>query len=167
MPAKTTKDEESVRIARTSKTGATGLRPANDTTLRFAPRGSISRFVSCVDRDGGKTQKIWRSPTCQVAVFSQYTRRQVRFVRGGTLDEPAAVAPDVHIYTRLKLPWVTLPEYVPAFAGATGLELPTSGVTGRVARHYDGGRGGIRSPARTVMGSRLSGGASGHAHELS
>jgi hypothetical protein len=115
MPAKTTKDEETVRIARTSKTGATGLRPANDTTLRFAPRGSISRFVSYVDRDGGKTQKIWRCPTCQVAVFSQYTRRQVRFVRGGTLDEPAAVAPDVHIYTRSKLPWVTLPEYAPAF----------------------------------------------------
>jgi hypothetical protein len=40
----------------------------------------------------------------------------VHFVRAGTLDDPAAVAPDVHIYTRSKLPWVVLPESVPAFA---------------------------------------------------
>jgi hypothetical protein len=39
----------------------------------------------------------------------------VRFVRVATLDRPASLAPDVHIYTRSKLPWVTLPERVPAF----------------------------------------------------
>lgn len=68
-----------------------------------------------VPRDDGSAQTIWRCPTCQVAVFSQYTRREVRFVRGGTLDDPAAIAPDVHIFTRSKLPWVTLPDSVPAF----------------------------------------------------
>jgi hypothetical protein len=68
-----------------------------------------------VPRDDGSTQRIFRCSTCQVALFSEYTRRQVRFVRGGTLDDPAAVAPDVHIFTRSKLPWVTLPESVPAF----------------------------------------------------
>jgi len=68
-----------------------------------------------VPRSGGKKQKIWRCQTCQIALFSQYTRRQVRFVRAGTLDEPASVSPDVHIFTRSKLPWVTLPEDVPAF----------------------------------------------------
>jgi hypothetical protein len=68
-----------------------------------------------VPRDDGSTQTIWRCPICQIAVFSQYTFPQVRFVRAGTLDDPAAVAPDVHIYTRSKLPWVTLPESVPAF----------------------------------------------------
>jgi hypothetical protein len=68
-----------------------------------------------VARDDGSTQTIWRCPTCQIAVFSQYTSPYVRFVRGGTLDDPAAVAPDVHIYTRSKLPWVTLPDAVPAF----------------------------------------------------
>jgi hypothetical protein len=68
-----------------------------------------------VPRDDGSAQTIWRCPTCQVAVFSQYTRPEVRFVRGGTLDEPAAIAPDVHIFTRSKLPWVTLPDSVPAF----------------------------------------------------
>ena len=68
-----------------------------------------------VPRDDGSNQTIWRCPTCQVAVFSQYTRPQVRFVRGGTLDDPSAVTPDVHIFTRSKLPWVTLPDSVPAF----------------------------------------------------
>ena len=68
-----------------------------------------------VPRDDGSAQTIWRCPTCQVAVFSQYTRPEVRFVRGGTLDDPAAITPDVHIFTRSKLPWVTLPDSVPAF----------------------------------------------------
>ena len=40
---------------------------------------------------------------------------KLRFVRIGTLDEPAALAPDVHIYVRSKLPWIALPEGVPAF----------------------------------------------------
>ena len=64
---------------------------------------------------GSKTQKIWRCPTCQIAVFSQYTTPRLRFVRGGTLDDPSSVSPDVHIYTRSKLPWVELPASVPAF----------------------------------------------------
>ena len=62
------------------------------------------------------TQRIWRCPTCQSAVYSRYTSPRVRFVRAGTLDDPAGVAPDVHIYTRTKLPWVELPDSVPAFA---------------------------------------------------
>lgn len=33
----------------------------------------------------------------------------------GTLDRPAAVTPDVHIFTRSKLDWIVLPESVPAF----------------------------------------------------
>ena len=71
--------------------------------------------VVAVPRSGGKKQKIWRCPSCQIALYSQYTRPQIRFVRAGTLDDPASVAPDVHIFTRSKLPWVTLPESVPAF----------------------------------------------------
>ena len=64
---------------------------------------------------GRSKQRIWRCPTCQVALFSRYTRASVRFVRAGTLDDPSSVTPDVHIYTRSKLGWVTLPESVPAF----------------------------------------------------
>jgi hypothetical protein len=68
-----------------------------------------------VPRDDGSMQRIYRCPTCQVAVYSEYGRPELWFVRGGTLDDPAGVAPDVHIYTRSKLPWVALPEGVPAF----------------------------------------------------
>ena len=68
-----------------------------------------------VPRDDGSQQRIFRCPTCQVAVFSQYTHPGIRFVRGGTLDEPREVRPDVHIFTRSKVNWVTLPDSVPAF----------------------------------------------------
>jgi hypothetical protein len=68
-----------------------------------------------VPRDDGSMQRIFRCPTCQVAVFSQYGRPELRFVRGGTLDQPSSVVPDVHIFTRSKLPWITLPDSVPAF----------------------------------------------------
>ena len=68
-----------------------------------------------VPRDDGSMQRVFRCPDCQVAVYSVYTRPQILFVRGGTLDRPASVPPDVHIYTRSKVPWVVLPDDVPAF----------------------------------------------------
>jgi hypothetical protein len=68
-----------------------------------------------VPRDDGSVQRIFRCPTCQVAVYSEYGLPGVVFVRGGTLDDPAGITPDVHIYTRSKLPWIALPESAPAF----------------------------------------------------
>ncbi|HET8892759.1 MAG TPA: GFA family protein [Gaiellaceae bacterium] len=68
-----------------------------------------------VPRDDGSTQRIFRCPTCQIAVFSEYGRPQVRFVRAGTLDDPKSIEPDVHIFTKSKVAWVTLPESTPAF----------------------------------------------------
>jgi hypothetical protein len=58
---------------------------------------------------------------------------------GGTLDDPPFVAPDVHIFTRSKqLPWVVLPEGVPA------LELPydTNAVAGEELGAAAGGAAG-------------------------
>ena len=68
-----------------------------------------------VPRDDGSTQRILRCPACQIAVYSHYGRPRMSFVRAGTLDAPSSVAPDVHIFTRSKLPWVRLPSDVPAF----------------------------------------------------
>ncbi len=69
-----------------------------------------------VPTPSGKPQEIYRCPSCRVALWSAYGGVQkLRFVRVGTLDDPAALKPDVHIYVRSKLPWVTLPEGVPAF----------------------------------------------------
>jgi hypothetical protein len=66
--------------------------------------------------DSGRPHHIYRCPACGTAVWSEYGGlASLRFVRVGTLDDPAALPPDVHIYTRSKLPWVRLPEAVPAF----------------------------------------------------
>lgn len=67
--------------------------------------------------DSGKGQAIMRCPTCHVALWSHYggADDKVAFIRAGTLEDPAAVTPDVHIFTRSKLPWVALPQGVPAF----------------------------------------------------
>jgi hypothetical protein len=68
-----------------------------------------------VARDDGSMQRIYRCPTCQIAVFSEYTRPEIWFVRGGTLDEPRRIEPDVHIFTKSKVDWVALPESARAF----------------------------------------------------
>ena len=66
--------------------------------------------------ESGKGQAIWRCPECRIALWSNYggAGDLIRFVRVGTLDEPGRLPPDVHIYTRSKLPWVRLPDGVPA-----------------------------------------------------
>jgi len=69
-----------------------------------------------VPTDSGRPHRIFRCTHCQTALWSEYGGvAKLRFVRVGTLDEPAALAPDVHIYTRSKLPWVSLPPGVSAF----------------------------------------------------
>ena len=68
-----------------------------------------------VPTDSGRSHEIYRCPTCSTALWSDYGRRRIRFVRVGTLEDPAALPPDVHIFTRSKLPWVTLPPETPAF----------------------------------------------------
>jgi hypothetical protein len=66
--------------------------------------------------DSGRPHRVFRCPDCGTAVWSEYGGlTKLRFVRVGTLDEASTVLPDVHIYVRSKLPWVALPEGVPAF----------------------------------------------------
>jgi len=66
--------------------------------------------------DSGLPHIVRRCPTCQIALWSHYGgRKPLSFVRVGTLDDPPALEPDVHIFTRSKLPWVRLPNGVPAF----------------------------------------------------
>ena len=60
----------------------------------------------------GKGQNIWRCPTCRVALWSNFAGfgDGVSFVRVGTLDDADRIAPDIHIYTDSKQPWVVIPE---------------------------------------------------------
>jgi hypothetical protein len=64
----------------------------------------------------GRPHEIYRCPLCRVAVWSVYGGvHKLPFVRVGTLDDPAALTPNVHIYVRSKLPWVVLAEGTPSF----------------------------------------------------
>ena len=59
----------------------------------------------------GRLQTIQRCPNCEVALWSHYPGGgpKIAFVRVGTLDEPGRLAPDIHIYTSSKQPWLELP----------------------------------------------------------
>ncbi|MBV8682266.1 MAG: GFA family protein [Caulobacteraceae bacterium] len=64
----------------------------------------------------GFPHDIYRCADCGTALWSDYGGRTgLRFVRVGALDEPELVPPDVHIFTRSKLPWIGLPPETPAF----------------------------------------------------
>jgi hypothetical protein len=65
----------------------------------------------------GKGQRIARCPKCRVALWSHYAGAgpSMRFVRVGTLDDPAQTPPDIHIFTSTKQPWVVVPPGVPSF----------------------------------------------------
>jgi hypothetical protein len=64
----------------------------------------------------GQGQLIARCPACRVAVWSHYAGagRLANFMRVGTLDDPDAMPPDIHIFTASKQPWVVLPPGTPA-----------------------------------------------------
>lgn len=70
--------------------------------------------------DSGRPHVIHRCPDCGTALWSNYGgREELRFVRVGTLNDPRALPPDVHIYTRSKQPWFKLPtDCVGATTGA-------------------------------------------------
>jgi hypothetical protein len=65
--------------------------------------------------ESGEGQQIVRCPACKVALWSHYggLYQKAAYVRVGTLDTPAVLPPDIHIFTRSKLPWMVLPEGVP------------------------------------------------------
>jgi hypothetical protein len=66
--------------------------------------------------NSGKGQKISRCPTCKIALWSIYCGAgpAFRFVRVGMLDGARSIAPDIHIFTSTRQPWLILPPDVPA-----------------------------------------------------
>src|SRR5688572_4931268 len=80
----------------------------------------LGEAVELVDTPSasGSGQLIARCSNCKVAVWSHYAGAGplIKFIRVGTLDNPDALPPDIHIFTASKQPWVTLPEGTPAVA---------------------------------------------------
>lgn len=64
----------------------------------------------------GAGQLIARCPACRIALWSHYAGAGplISFVRVGTLDQPDALPPDIHIFTASKQPWLALPPGAPA-----------------------------------------------------
>jgi hypothetical protein len=61
--------------------------------------------------DSGRPHLVYRCPDCGTTIWSDYGDRKVlSFLRATTLDDRGALPPDVHIFTRSKLPWVRLPD---------------------------------------------------------
>lgn len=79
-------------------------------TDRLVVTGEVEEVV--LPSTSGKGQIVARCRVCKVAVYSHYAGagRKLAFVRVGTLERPGDCAPDIHIYTSTKLPWVVLPE---------------------------------------------------------
>lgn len=65
--------------------------------------------------ESGRGQQIVRCPDCKVALWSHYAGlgNNIAFLRVGTLDNPDTIAPDIHIYTSSKQPWVILSHDIP------------------------------------------------------
>ena len=74
--------------------------------------------VTRLTAGSGKPHEVFSCPQCGTAIYSKYhaARGDTVMLRCGTLDHPEAVPPDVHIFTRSKLPWVEPPAGVPSFA---------------------------------------------------
>jgi hypothetical protein len=79
-------------------------------SLGAAPRGFT------LPSGSGKTHEVCFCDRCATYVWSRYAVAPAcLFVRAGTLDTPDAFSPDVHIFTRSKVPWLELPAGVRAF----------------------------------------------------
>ena len=84
---------------------------------RFVEANDAPLTSTTVPAGSGKPQEVFRCARCGTAIYSKYHAApgDTVLLRAGTLDHPETVAPDVHIFTRSKLPWLALPEGVPAF----------------------------------------------------
>jgi hypothetical protein len=85
-------------------------------TAAVAARGESPRSFRLAGRSG-RPHDVFFCVRCGTTVWSRYHGAPLAslFVRAGMLDRPDTVAPDVHIFTRTKVPWLVLPDGVPAF----------------------------------------------------
>jgi len=77
--------------------------------------GELSEHV--VTAGSGGPHVICRCAACGSALWSRYPRLGSLGLglRVGTLDDPGSLTPDAVIFTESKMPWVALPDGIPAF----------------------------------------------------
>ncbi|WP_176086346.1 GFA family protein [Martelella sp. HB161492] len=100
--------------------------------------------ITTLPTDSGYPHDVVRCSDCGTALWSDYGRRGwMAFIRIATLDEPGSFQPDVHIYTRSKLPWLPLPAAARSFAEYYDMkqEWPPESLARReAARHKAGAK---------------------------
>jgi hypothetical protein len=85
---------------------------------RFVEANDAPLHSAMVPAGSGKPHEVFRCAKCGTALWSKYHAApgDTVLLRAGTLDHPETVTPDVHIFTRSKVPWLPLP------AGARSFE---------------------------------------------
>lgn len=70
-----------------------------------------------VPTDSGGRHWVARCPRCRTALWNLHGSMNpvTRYVRVGTLDEPARCPPQAHIFVRSAQPWLQPPPGAPAF----------------------------------------------------
>lgn len=90
---------------------------------KFVEAGGAAPKSFRLAAGSGKAHEVFFCAACETYLWSRYhIAPGALFVRAGTLDNPQAVRPDVHIFTRSKLPWLNLPEGVAAFESIYKIE---------------------------------------------
>ena len=91
---------------------------------KFVEAGPVAPKSFRLAGGSGKPNDVFFCERCGTTLWSRYdiVPSECLFVRAGTLDNPSAVTPDVHIFTRTKLPWVQLPEGARTFPSIYKIE---------------------------------------------
>ena len=91
---------------------------------KFVQAGAAAPKSFKLTAGSGKDHEVFFCGTCGTYLWSQYDASpgDTLLVRAGTLDKPEAVKPDVHIFTRSKLPWLDLPKDSRAFESFYNME---------------------------------------------
>lgn len=72
---------------------------------------------SHVEKTGsGKPHAVERCTNCSVAIRSFYHgHKGFCLVKGGTLDDPSSIEPNLHLFAGNKVPWIEIPSGVRVF----------------------------------------------------
>ena len=89
---------------------------------RLQPLGSLVTWEN-QDSKGNLTRQQFCA-ACKTRLFSSNTgRKGMALLRGGTLDLSDMIVPVLHIWTKRKQPWVTLPDGVLEYPEAAPVEV--------------------------------------------
>jgi hypothetical protein len=104
------------RDCQTQTGGAFALNALVERSELELEAGSAEPVAISMPTGSGNPHIIYRCAACQTALWSDYGGRGLSaFVRVSTLKNAHEYTPDVHIFTRSKVPWVSLPPGALAF----------------------------------------------------